>query len=557
MTENNYFYNLDIRKNTTSGCLDVYIIENNIFNSHIILENLSEEIILIYQDNYEIYRQLIYPKKNVILKIYDFIDENFTFIVNNSKIKINIGEIKQTKVINHNNIVVAFHNNGIKMKIIFYSLNNYNNSFSKSIHFNFNLYLKSIYISFIVDNEIEEPKLTKYNRYEFLLIYIDNFISYISLEQTIGLSKKNLIHSEFIIENLKISDQLSSRGKFLYILKNEQSPFINFKNDFELYQNEKIINILEQKVYIQKMLLGIDPNFLKILFKFSDSIQQRMNESYIKINKAFLDKYNYDPNKLIKKYNKSKILINGKGLIYPKLSIEFELLEKGLYELLKERIACGDFYIWIAKGLVGSIQELSVENFDLDFTNGTIFQYLNRIYSEYKLKIEDNLTLFKLKGFMGQIKNFLSFDIYNEEDETNLKKKTIREKRPFYGRYKYYKEYDELEAFLLKKIALKNKILLNNYYPIKIIKDNKLFYLFTNLAVFQIDKLNYTIKWSIDYFVIKNAKSNNNKVHVIYNQKIDNYDSCSFTCESNEIAKLVGETINEEILKNREDIFNL
>ena len=557
LNTNNYYYNLDIRKNITSGCLDVYIFESNIFNSQIIVENLSEEIILIYQNNYSQYRQNIYPQKTAILKIYDFIEENFTFRSNNSTIKINIGKIKKTQVINNNDIIVVFLNNGIRMKITIYSLKNYNNSFSKSINFNFNLYIKSIYISFIVDNEIEDPKLTKYDRNEFLLIYIDNFISNINIEQTIGISKKNLIHSEFIIENLQMINQLKQRGKFLYVLKNEKAPFINFKNDFEFYPSEKIINILEQKIYVQKMLLGIDPNFLKILITFFDNIQFRINANYLKINNAFIDKYNYDPNELINKYNKSIILINGICLMQPKLNIEFELFEKGLEELLKERIACSDFYIWIAKGLVGSVHELSIDSFDLDVSNITLFQYLIRIYYEYKRKIEDNLTLLKLNGIMGQIKYFFPFDLSSNEDDHDLQKKIIREIRPFFGKYKYYKEYDELEIFLLKNTYLKNSNLRNNYYPIKIIKGNKLFYLFTNISVFQIYYLNYTIKWSLDYFSIKIAKTNNNRVQVFYNQKIDNYESCSFQCESDEIAKQVAETINEEILKTKEDFLNL
>ena len=67
----------------------------------------------------------------------------------------------------------------------------------------------------------------------------------------------------------------------------------------------------------------------------------------------------------------------------------------------------------------------------------------------------------------------------------------------------------------------------------------------------------FAIEWNVHYFSIKNAKSNNNEVKILYNQKIDNNESFTFQCENDEIARELVNTINEETLKNRENILGL
>ena len=71
------------------------------------------------------------------------------------------------------------------------------------------------------------------------------------------------------------------------------------------------------------------------------------------------------------------------------------------------------------------------------------------------------------------------------------------------------------------------------------------------------NSVKYQILWNVDYFAIKSVTVVDNKVIVLYNQKIDNFESGSFQCEKKEIAREVAETLNEEVLKNKEYINEL
>ena len=560
-----FIYSLDIKKNPTSGCWDVYILENDINNSQTIIENLSNEGITIYQEGYEKNLQIVYPNELVPLKIYNFYNKTFFIITVNSKKEINLKQMKNHQkdkygksIIQLNSqCILIIQDNGIKMKMTFYSLERYAKAESNIIKINYRIFIKSIYISVIGDNEIENPKLTEYKRYELLLIYLTNF--YMEIEQISGLLDRNLIKTKLVCDKLRIYNQLNSQFKFTCILKNAIIPCLKIENEINYYRKQKIININRQKIYVQKLALGIDPDFFRIFLRFYDNVLYRMDLTYRNINKIFKNKEVFDPKKLIKKHRKGRILINAIELTYPELQVEYELVEKNLDTLLKERIACSDFYIWAAKGLVGSVQELTLDNFIANYTNGTIVNYFIWLYYLYENKIEDNLTEVGVQGILGQFKNFLFFDLYNEEEKNKYAQKNrLREIRPFYGKFKFFREYDGTDAILIKKTLSKNKSdMMGQYYPIKIIKDKESFYFFTNFTMFNIKSLNYNIKWYIDYFTIKNAEAVDDRVKVFYNQKINNYESCSFKCENNKTAKEVVETLKEEALKSKDNTYEI
>ena len=561
----NFIYSLDIKRNPTSGCLDVYILENDINNSQTIVENLSNELITIYQKNYEKNMQILNPNELVPLNIYNFYNKNFIFESSNSMKEINFKQVQSTIndkndkcIIQLNNqIIIVFQDNGIKMKITFYSREKYEKAESNIIKIYYELFIKSIYISVIGDNEIENPKLTNYKRYELLLIYLYNFGMHI--EQTIGLLNRNLIKTKLIFDKLRIYNQLDSQFKFICILKNSQTPCLQIINEINYYGEQKIININKQEIFVQRLFLGIDPEFFRKYLKFYDNVLYRMDLTYKNVNKIFLNNIEFDPKKLIKKHRKGRILVNAKNLHYPELKVQYELVGKNLEILLKERLACSDFYIWAAKGLVGNPQELTLQDFCKNYTNGTIVNYFIWLYYLYEEKIEDNLTEVGMKGILGQFKNFLTFDLYNEDEKNKYNTKgRLREIRPFYGKFKFFIDYDSTDANLIKKTFIKNeKFMMNQYYPIKIIKEEKSFYLFTNIAMFNINSLNYNINWNVDYFVIKYSRANDFRVQVFYNQKIDKYESCSFKCQNNKIAQEVSEILNEESLKNNENKYEI
>ena len=556
----NYVYNLDIKKNPSSGCLDVYIFENNIKNSQTILENLSNDAIIICQKNFEKDVQILYQKDIAPLNIYDFLCKDFIFETSNSRNEINLNNFKNCEkdIALNKQTVAIFQDNGIKMKITFYPIEKYTKAKSSLIYIRNNIYIKTIYISIIGDNEIKHPKLTNYKRNEFLLFYITNFKLDLNIKKTIGILNKYFIKMKLISDKLRIYNQLSTEGKFACILKNEETPCIYLENEINYYQNQKILNIESQDIKINKLKLGIDPEFFRIFFTFYDNVLYRMDLTYFNINKIFLNNYVRDPKKLINKYIKGRILINAIKLTYPELDVDYELAEKGLENLLKERIACSDFYIWLAKGLVGSEQNLSIENSNLTFTNGTIVQYCIWLYYVYLSKIEENLSSVGIQGFFGQVKSFITMDFLNEEKNKNIEKDRIRETRPFYGKFKYFREYDKDDAILIRNTLLyNNNGILSKYYPTKIIKEKKSFFLFTTITMFHIDSIKYELMWNVDYFSIKNITVINNIVKVFYNHKIDNYDSCTFKCENDKIAKEVAESLNEETLKNKENILDI
>jgi len=282
MVIDDFIFNLDIKRNPTAGCLDVYILENNINNTQTILENLSDETITIYQKNFDKKIQILSPKDVSPLKIYDFTAKDFIFSSVNGNIPINIGEIKNNrKAFKLNNkTTIVIQDNEIKMKITFYQTEKYNRANSSLININTYLQIKTINISVIGDNESENPKLNKYIRNELLLVSINNFTINMDLKQMTGLLNKNNIKTKIQYEKLNIYNQVSSEGKFACLLKNLDTPCFSLENELNYYYDEKIINIKYQKYIIKKLFLGIDPDFIGLFLKFVDNVFYRMDLAY-------------------------------------------------------------------------------------------------------------------------------------------------------------------------------------------------------------------------------------------------------------------------------------
>ena len=561
LNADNFIFNLDIKKNPKAGCLDVYVLENNINNSQTILENLSDEAFTIYQINHEKKAQVLYKNDIAPLHIHDFYNKQFVFKNNMYSQQINLSEIKncQKSIKISNKTIIVIHDNGIKMKITFYSIEKYNKNSSSLTKMNFFINIKEMYISVIGDNEFQHPKLTNYTRNEFMLIYINKFQLNLKIEKTSGLLNKYFIKTTLLFDKLKVYNQLSSEGKFALILENEESPCGYLENEINFYINQKIINVEKQKIIIKKLILGIDPDFWRNFLTFYDNVLYKMDLTYFSVNKIFISNYKSDPKNLIKKHMKRNILVNAIGLKYPILNVEYQIAKKGLKNLLKERFACSDFYIWAAKGLVGDAHDISIETPVMDYKNGTIVQYFVWLYYVYLEKIEDNISEIGFKGILGQFINFID-NLIDEEEPTdkNFQKKRKREVRPFYGKFKYYKEYNKSDAIIIKNIFSNSKnAILKKYYPLKIIEEKNHFYLFTTISMLYMNSVKYQILWNVDYFAIKSVTVVDNKVIVLYNQKIDNFESGSFQCEKKEIAREVAETLNEEVLKNKEYINEL
>ena len=557
LTVEDYTFNLEIRKNSSTGCLDVFVIESTIDNSQIILENLSDEGISIYQQNFENNIQILFNKQVQILKIYDFYLPKFIIQTGNSaKVETFVMEKKEKITQLNDKIVLLIEANGIKMKATFYNIKDYNKLKSSLVYYNFSVYIKKIYLSIIKDNEYPDSKLTNYKRNELLLFYISKFYLDSKIESAKGALKKDFIKLSIDLTDLQIYNQESVRGKFSCIFKNRESPFITLYNEINYYNELRIAKIQSQDIKVSKMQLGIDPAFINEVFKFLDNILYRMNITNYNIHKIFLPKNEgYDPNDTINEYNKASILINATELLYPELSINFELSDIGADEFLKETMGCSEFYIWVIKGLIGKKNKLDLDEEYLTYKNGGFLQYLNWFYDNYKQKIDSKITSIGFRGIFGHFQKLLSFD---DDKITKVQDNRVRVPRVFYGKFKYMKEFDETEELLIRNTYIRNKnFLRDQYYPIRIIIGTNEFFLFTTIALFKISKSNYALKWDINYFSIKNAEIVDNKVKVNYNQIIDSKEFDIIKCENNSIAKSVSKCINEEIINNKEYLMDI
>jgi hypothetical protein len=289
LTTNDYTFNLEIKKNPVNGCLEVYVVENNIENSEIILENLTNKDIGIYQSKFDNNIQILEPKEKQALKRYDFWSYDFTAQVGNCIQEFNIkhNEKNNGKTIQFNDILMLIEENGNKAKATFYLIEKYNNLKTNIIKTTCNLNINEIFLSIIGDNEFQDLKLKNYQRDEIMLFHFSDFALSLNIEEKSGLLNRDYIKTNFYLEALQIYNQISKIGKFSCVLGNETSPFIKLENDIDYYKNLNIININKQQIVVGKLNLGIDPLFIGDLFNFFDNILYRMNITNFNINSIF------------------------------------------------------------------------------------------------------------------------------------------------------------------------------------------------------------------------------------------------------------------------------
>ena len=253
-------------------------------------------------------------------------------------------------------------------------------------------------------------------------------------------------------------------------------------------------------------------------------------------------------------YKESRILLNSKDLYFPELNIKFEVTNIGLKDLLKNRIGCTEFYIWLAKGLVGRRHSLNLPYSKHPFKYGGIGQFFKNIYIIFERKIENEVTQMGLKGSVGKFKNLFTYD---PTAENNVEIHRFREPRVFYGKFKYFQIYNKQDAYLVSNVYKKYTYLKDKYYPLRIIKSSKIFFLFTTLSMVCFQYTKFVIKWNIDYFMIKKAESDKEEITIFYNQTIENSNSYKFNCESIEVAQEVAQALNEETKNNRENFLEI
>jgi len=553
LSTDNLTFNIEVRKDPSNGCIDVFIIENNIENSQILLENLTNEGISIFQEKYQKFNQILFPKEKQPLKIYDYESKNFIIQTDNSAKKIILNNMKDKIKIN-DKIVALVEENKIKKRITFYLLEEFVKLNSSIIDNYFKFEFGAIFISIISDNEFQDKKLLNYQRNELLLLVFSKLSLTLNVETSTGILNKDFIEIIFNIDDFSIHNQINEDCKFPCILYNT-SPFLFFNGEIDFYRSVNIIKLKSKNFQIGKLELGIDPNFFIKLLDFFGNILYRMNITNFNVHELFINNKIKEEDKaleLINEYIKTKTLLDARDFVFPEINIKFELSKNQLKELLKEKIGCSKFYIWLAKGLVGSRHRLHLPSSELPFSYGTIEYFFDEILLFLSKQLEDQLTDIGFKGLFGQIKKIKT--LFSSDD--NNKHGTIlriREPRAFYGKFKYFKDFNKDDAVLIKNFYKVNSNFKFKYFPLQVINSSKVFFLFTTLSLFCVNKKDYIIKLYIDYFMIKEASSNGKKVLVFYNQTIDSKNSCEFDCENEKIAQDITKAINEEIINNKEN----
>ena len=553
-------FNLEVRKNPSNGCIDVYVIQNNLENSKIIVENLSGEEISMYQQHYEKYTQIFANNDIQALKIFDPTNHIFNIETGNTACLLDIKDMeeKEKERMLNKKILLLIQANGIKMKLIFYNANKYKRLNSLNIHSSFLLRINSILVSLIADNEFQIKKLSSYKRYEVLYILFNEFSIKITVEKLTGVLNKYSIKSIINILNFIIYNQVSEKGKFPYMLKNSDA-FLSLYNEIDYFDKLKIVKLNSNKIVISKLELGIDPQFLIEIIDFFGNILYRMNITNFFVNEIF--QYNQEnKNKqdeissLIQEYNQTKILLNAKTFVIPNIIIRFELTNIGMKDLFKKKIGCSTFYYWLAKGLVGRAHTLNLVESIHPYNNGGLGYFFKDVFYHIRSNFENKLVEMGVKGFVGQIKNFFSFGNNNFD---NLNSNRFRLKRAFYGKFQYFKEYEKQDAFFIDAIYTRHKYLKNSYYPLRLIYGFKQLYFFTNISLLIIDYKTYNILKELHYFYIKDSKADKSEVTIEFSQKIDKKDNYVIKCEDETYANNISNSLNEEIINNKEEAIDI
>ena len=546
----NNVFNLEIRESSSDGILDMFIVQTTLENAKIIVENLTDTIITIYQLGFEKYDQNVKVNDKQILRVYDQNNPKFIFEIGNkaSTFEFNSFEEEQSETPINDNIILFKESNGIKMNLKFYKVDVFNQFKSKLSTFYFNFKISTIYISMIGDNEDKNKRLDDYQRHEIMLFYFNGFNCSVNWEKNLGLLGKDIITFNMALDKCEIYNQFSQTGKFSLVFSNLGSPFIFLLTEMFYFKNGKVSKINKFIFNVQKLGLYIDPQFINEILNFFQNIIYRMKISNFNVDSVFLSssKIMEDSDDTVLKSD--NVLFYGYNFELPELKIDFEITNYGLDQLLKQKLGCSFFYVWLANGLCGRKTGVQVKKWNVPDFVGKINVALKTIYRHYKAKIVGEITAIGIKGFFGNVKKIL-FIFGNEKSSNEVLNKRIRPPRAFYDKYKYFKSFNETDSIYFEKIESKYPSLVNKFYYKNIIKGQKKIYLFTDssLLILRIEDLE--IFEQFKYIQIKDIKEEKHILNINFNQKVDSSNSIKINCEEKSICHKVNKILQEELEK--------
>ena len=545
-------FNLEIRESSNDGIIDMFIVQTNLENAKIIVENLTDINLKVYQIGFEKDQQKININEKQILRVYDQNNPKFIFEIGNkaSTFEFTSFEEEQSETPINNNIILFKESNGIKMNLKFYKINVFNQFKSKISTLYFNFKINSIYISMIGDNEDKNKRLDDYQRNEVMLFYLNGFNCSINWEQNLGLLGKDIITFNIALDKCELYNQLNQKGKFSLVFSNVGSPFIFLLTEMFYFKSGKVAKINKFEFIITKIALYIDPNFINEILNFFQNIIYRMKIRNFNVDSVFLSQNNIskDTEDEDDVYKSDNILCYGYNFEFPPLKIDFEITSFGLDQLLKQKLGCSFFFVWLANGLCGRKTSINVAKGEVPDYVGKINGAIKTIFSYYKSKIIGEITSVGIKGFFGNFTKIFNL-IISDKNGKELWGKRKRPPRAFYDKYKSFKSFNETDSIYFEKIETKYAYLMNKLYFKNIIKGGKKVYLFTDSCLIVLREEDLEITDQIKYLTVKNIKEEKSIISINLNQKLDGRDNYKITCEDKTICHKVSKILQEEVDK--------
>ena len=542
-------FNIEIKDSSISGVIDVFIVETNFHNAKIIIENLSDIDFTLNQKGYEQYLQTVLKNSKEILHIYG---QKNDFIIRNNKTRKSYkfsfnSFVEEENIKEFDDIVFIKESNGMQMKFIIMNKSNFkkiNNTITKM---NLKIIVENILLSVIGDNEFKDRKLRNYERNEIFLLNLSKFTLVYNLEHCSSFLDTDKIKMSIALGNFSLYNQISKFGKFSCVCENLSSPMINMKT--EISNNSSMSKINNFLFIISTLKLNVDPEFIMELINFFENILYRMNIINFNVDDIFLHKdKDYRIYKLLENYRKENSICYGKNISFPEININFDVTEIGLGQLLYEKANCSNFFIWLGYGLVGKEQNLFLDKPIINYHLGSLGNLIQKISIIYKEQLSSEITNIGLKGLWGQIQHFFFNIDKTDKNCVEVQKNRIRRPRALYGKYKYFKPFDEDDAKYFDILKNKYNLEENDIYCCELVKASQYLYLFTNLDLIVFDIGDYKDIAKVNYLSIIKVNKEKNNINIFLNED-KNIVIC---CESISIAETVSKILSDKQTKYNE-----
>ena len=341
-------YNIELKKSRSGGYKNIFVFNNNMKYSQVIVENKTNFEIFLKQKGFEKFKQKIKQNEQQILKIYEQSNNYFSVEIDNKLYYLNLNETGQKQL--KKNLYQLIEKDKISTKIIFFIKSFNHNIFSKSkslmniirpnfnnLKFNFSKD-KYIKINFLINHiNISIISQNKQERKEIVLLFINNFQCGAKL-LTSKLYSRYKIKLNAKISNLEAYNLLNNNNS--YICLNSSSPLINIYSELNYEPKKNLITVFELVNEFGDIKLNITPKFLEEIYNFVLNIYENTVLYKKKISNIFLAK-NLDTDLLLLdlqnnyyyRSNPLNIIIN--GIILSGVKIRFKLKKEGIDSLPK------------------------------------------------------------------------------------------------------------------------------------------------------------------------------------------------------------------------------